>query len=64
MVSTPIPTSGPGPATALVLSAIDDSLVFFYTPTDLAEKDILKDRRRMSANRSRRIANSASWNVI
>ncbi len=32
-------------ATALVLSAIDDSLVFFYTPTDLAEKDIDKDRR-------------------
>ncbi len=37
--------TGLGAATALVLSAIDDSLVFFYTPTDLAEKDIDKDRR-------------------
>ncbi len=36
---------GLGGATALVLGAIDDSLVYFYTPTDLAEKDIAKDRR-------------------
>ncbi len=34
-----------GAAAALVLSALEDSIVFFYSPSDLAEKDIPPDRR-------------------
>ncbi|MBX6368153.1 MAG: cytochrome c maturation protein CcmE [Rhodospirillales bacterium] len=34
-----------GVATALVLSAFDDSLVFFYSPSDVVEKHIGPDRR-------------------
>ncbi len=34
-----------GAAAGLVLVAFDDSLVFFYSPTDLTEKDIPEDRR-------------------
>ena len=32
-------------ATALVLVAFNDNLVFFYSPSDLAEKSIGPDRR-------------------
>ena len=32
-------------ATALVLSALEDNIVFFYSPTDIATKDLPKDRR-------------------
>ena len=34
-----------GIAAALVLSALEDSIVFFYSPTDLVEKDVPTDRR-------------------
>ena len=34
-----------GAGAALVLTAIEDSLVFFYTPADLAERDIALDQR-------------------
>ncbi len=34
-----------GVAAALVLSAFEDNIVFFYSPTDLATKDLPKDRR-------------------
>jgi cytochrome c-type biogenesis protein CcmE len=34
-----------GIAAALVLSAFDESLVFFYSPTDVVEKQIGPDRR-------------------
>src|SRR5207248_11485072 len=34
-----------GAATALVLAAFNDNLVFFYSPTDLAEKSVGPDRR-------------------
>ncbi len=34
-----------GGAVALVLNAFDDSLVFFYTPSDLAEKVVPEGRR-------------------
>ncbi len=34
-----------GAAAVLVLTAVEDSLVFFYTPTDLVNKDIPNDRR-------------------
>lgn len=34
-----------GAATALVLSAFEDNLVFFFSPTDLATKQIAVDRR-------------------
>ena len=34
-----------GIAAALVLNALDDSLAFFYSPTDLAEKQVPKDQR-------------------
>jgi len=34
-----------GIATVLVLTAFDESLVFFYTPSDLAEKEILPGQR-------------------
>ncbi len=34
-----------GAAAALVLIAFEDSLVFFYIPSDLAEKDIPEGRR-------------------
>lgn len=34
-----------GAGTGLVLTAIEDSLVFFYTPADLAEQDISLDQR-------------------
>jgi cytochrome c-type biogenesis protein CcmE len=34
-----------GSATILVLNAFEDSLVFFYSPTDLAEKQIGPDQR-------------------
>ncbi len=34
-----------GGAVALVLNAFDDSLVFFYTPSDLAEKDVPEGHR-------------------
>lgn len=34
-----------GVAAALVLSAFEDSIVFFYSPTDLVTKDLPKDRR-------------------
>mgnify|MGYP005658506683 CR=1 FL=1 len=33
-----------GVATALVLSAFEDSIVFFYSPTELAEKSIADGR--------------------
>ena len=35
---------GLGTATALTLSAFQDHLVFFYTPTDLATKPVPRDR--------------------
>ncbi len=34
-----------GTATALVLTAFEDSIVFFYSPTDLAEKQVADGRR-------------------
>ena len=34
-----------GAAAALVLSAFEENLVFFYSPTDLAEKDLPDGRR-------------------
>ncbi|MGH8430886.1 MAG: cytochrome c maturation protein CcmE, partial [Solimonas sp.] len=34
-----------GVAAALVLSALNDNLVFFYSPTQLAEKPIAPERR-------------------
>jgi cytochrome c-type biogenesis protein CcmE len=34
-----------GTATALVLAAFNDSLVFFYSPSDLAEKTVAPERR-------------------
>jgi cytochrome c-type biogenesis protein CcmE len=34
-----------GGATALVLAAFEDSLVFFYSPTDIATKPVPNDRR-------------------
>jgi len=34
-----------GVATALVLAAFEDSIVFFHSPTDIATKDLPKDRR-------------------
>ena len=34
-----------GGATALVLTAFEDSLVFFYSPTDIATKQLPADRR-------------------
>jgi cytochrome c-type biogenesis protein CcmE len=34
-----------GAATALVLTAYEDSIVFFHSPTDIAEKQITGDRR-------------------
>ncbi|MEE8123332.1 MAG: cytochrome c maturation protein CcmE [Alphaproteobacteria bacterium] len=34
-----------GGAAALVLNAFEENIVFFFTPTDLIEKDIAKDRR-------------------
>lgn len=34
-----------GAGAALVLTAVEDSLVFFYTPTDLTEREIASDRR-------------------
>ena len=34
-----------GAAAALVLSAFEDSLVFFYSPSDVAARDIAPDRR-------------------
>jgi cytochrome c-type biogenesis protein CcmE len=34
-----------GGATALVLAAFEDSLVFFYSPTDIATKQLPADRR-------------------
>ncbi len=34
-----------GAAAALVLVAFEDSLVFFYSPSDLAEKDVTEGRR-------------------
>jgi cytochrome c-type biogenesis protein CcmE len=34
-----------GVATALVLTAFEDSIVFFHSPTDIATKDLPKDRR-------------------
>ena len=34
-----------GAGAALVLTAVEDSLVFFYTPADLATQDIALDRR-------------------
>ena len=34
-----------GIAVALVLTAFQDNIVFFYTPSDLAEKDVGPDRR-------------------
>ena len=34
-----------GGATALVLTAFEDSLVFFYSPTDIATKKLPADRR-------------------
>ncbi len=33
-----------GAGAALVLTAVEDSLVFFYTPADLAERDIAEDQ--------------------
>ncbi len=32
-------------AAALVLSAFEDSIVFFYSPTDLVTKDVPRDKR-------------------
>jgi cytochrome c-type biogenesis protein CcmE len=37
--------SGLGVATALVLNAFQDSLVFFYAPTDVAAKNVPETRR-------------------
>jgi cytochrome c-type biogenesis protein CcmE len=37
--------AGLGIATALVLVAFRDNLVFFYAPTDIAEKGVPEDRR-------------------
>ncbi len=34
-----------GAATALVLNAFEDSIVFFYSPTDLITKEVPKERR-------------------
>ena len=34
-----------GASAALVLSAFEDSIVFFYSPTDLATKDVPRDKR-------------------
>ena len=34
-----------GIAAALVLTALEDSVVFFYSPTDLVEKNVPTDRR-------------------
>mgnify|MGYP000645667596 CR=1 FL=1 len=34
-----------GTATALVLAAFEDNIVFFYSPTDLAEKQVADGRR-------------------
>ena len=34
-----------GVATALILTAFEDNIVFFYSPTDLAEKKIADGRR-------------------
>jgi len=34
-----------GIAAALVLTAFEDSVVFFFSPTDLAEKQVAPDRR-------------------
>jgi cytochrome c-type biogenesis protein CcmE len=34
-----------GIAAALVLTALEDSIVFFYSPTDVATKQVPKDRR-------------------
>jgi len=34
-----------GAATALVLTALEDSIVFFYSPTDLVEKKMPPERR-------------------
>src|SRR5437764_10184914 len=34
-----------GTATALVLAAFNDNLVFFYSPTDLAQKSVGPERR-------------------
>ena len=34
-----------GAGAALVLTAVEDSLVFFYTPADLAKQDIALDQR-------------------
>jgi len=34
-----------GAAAALVLSAFEDNIVFFYSPTDLLSKDVPADRR-------------------
>jgi len=34
-----------GAGAALVLTAVEDSLVFFYTPGDLAERNIAHDQR-------------------
>ena len=34
-----------GAATALVLAAFNDNLVFFYSPTDLAQKSVGPERR-------------------
>ena len=61
--------TGLGAATALVLSAIDDALVFFYTPTDLVEKDIAKDRRMrigglVAENSVKRAADGLTVNFI
>ena len=36
-----------GAAAALVLIAFEDSLVFFYSPADLAEKDIPEEKPRI-----------------
>ena len=36
---------GLGSATALVLSAFNDNLVFFFSPTDLKEKHVAEGRR-------------------
>ena len=34
-----------GAGAALVLTAVEDSLVFFYTPADLAKQNVAPDRR-------------------
>jgi cytochrome c-type biogenesis protein CcmE len=34
-----------GVAAALVLTAFEDNIVFFYTPTDIATRDLPQDRR-------------------